>query len=355
MIFNYGSSHYYGKEKHWSCGCCLCLLLLSITSIFPTHTDAWLCFHSNHVSPLNKCHKNQAGVFQIDNIIRTNQHVRNKSCYCTKENLPNNDPLHKELFYDSKMVYGVNDDYDEVHADKERRKLFRIVGGITICTLSECMPLPGYIFMDVNRDVANAIPFLPPAKERRQLELCIVIILRMQYWAQNVAYKLYSNDNQESTILTPMNAGNVQDWNVNKYLEARLGAKALLTGRIGGGSPPRVYDMSQLKIKECLDDLVYASKAFGVQRLAQNDAETIIDSLASIVEFDGLETIIDPSPRSSLMLSMFSIEKGIYVRRMMIERLIPACSRVTKLFGDQVYEVCNQFMLQNYRNEIFVR
>lgn len=203
---------------------------------------------------------------------------------------------------------------------------------------------------------ANAFPLLA-GQERRQLELCLVTILRVQYWAQTMA-------NNIATVTTEYDAdGNItsnrRQWNVQTYyIETRLGSKALLTGRIGGGASEKVYQLASLQIKGCLEDAVYYSKAQGqssTSRLrAENAADDIVDSLASVVEFDGLETTQDPSPRSSLMISMFKVEKGVFVQRLLLERMIPACRELVGCFGSDVKQRCEVFIQRNYPDEIVV-
>lgn len=81
---------------------------------------------------------------------------------------------------------------------------------------------------EVNKSLskANAIPSLPLGinTERRQLELCLVSILRVQYWAETVALSIAKNiENAPPTGITDLMKG--------PYIEARLGAKAALTGK----------------------------------------------------------------------------------------------------------------------------
>ena len=145
------------------------------------------------------------------------------------------------------------------------------------------------------------------------------------------------------------------------YLEARLGAKALLTQKIGGGSTTTVLKLASFNIKECLDDGKYWCNQLVKsnqmeKRICTTDiisiSEDIVESLASIVEFDGLETTIDPSPRSSLMLSMYNPQKGTFVYRTLMERVIPNCERYLDLFGDDRKQLCLEFVKRDYSDEI---
>jgi len=181
---------------------------------------------------------------------------------------------------------------------------------------------------------AEALSLFQNNSERKQLELCLVTIMRLQRWADDVAARMYVGT----------------EWDVTAYLEARLGAKAILTGRIGGGASKVVYELAPLKIKTCLEDAVFYAGTSVYKKKSEADGyrETILDALASIVEFDGLETTQDPSPRSSLMISMFNANKGMYVFRMIQERLLPACKQITRLYGEEKFLSCERFMLLNY-------
>ena len=201
---------------------------------------------------------------------------------------------------------------------------------------------------------SNAIPFFEP--NHRQLELCLVTILRTQFWAMNIAKSL------KSKLLTTSPSEDALEENVRKlpYLEARLGAKALLTQKIGGGSTTTVMKLASFNIKECLEDGKYwcnqLVKSNQIEkRTCTSDivsiSEDIVESLASIVEFDGLETTIDPSPRSSLMLSMYNPQKGTFVYRTLMERVIPNCERYLDLFGGKK-QICLEFVKRDYSDEI---
>ena len=51
------------------------------------------------------------------------------------------------------------------------------------------------------------------------------------------------------------------------YLEARLGAKALVTGRVGGGANARVYTLAQFELRACLKDGQYWASERGKEML----------------------------------------------------------------------------------------
>ena len=163
------------------------------------------------------------------------------------------------------------------------------------------------------------LPSLFDRKQRRQLDLCIVILLRLLGWAES-----------EAAIL----ADSEPDKRKSGYLESRLAAKAALTGRIGGGASLRVFDLASFQLRDCLDDVAWYAKSKEVDRLRVD----LVESLADIVEFDGLETTIDPSPRSTLMLSMYNEDKATYVRRMLAERVVPTTRAMIEALDPDVRE-----------------
>ena len=214
-----------------------------------------------------------------------------------------------------------------IHANRRRKfilsmplKLFTtgsLISGIALSSPSE----------------ASAVTLFDK-KERRQLELCIVAMLRLQYWAMTVATRLQNEETEEGRK--------------KAYLEARLGAKVAVTGKIGGGATGSVYTLGSLQIKDCLEDLQY----YGKSRKVNDLRDDLVESLASIVEFDGLETTQDPSPRSSLTLAMYDTKKSIYVSRMLSERVIPLTEELVASFGREVRNQCNEYVVQYYPNEL---
>ncbi|KAL7492722.1 hypothetical protein ACHAWT_001734 [Skeletonema menzelii] len=217
---------------------------------------------------------------------------------------------------------------------------------------------------------ASALPFFE--QDRRQLELCLVQVLRTKYWAMNVAKSL------NTKLLSPLtnnNSTNVIELSdaqrKQPYLEARLGAKAILTKKIGGGANANVVKLASFQLKESLEDGRYwctelaktnqlpgqsTGELKNGKRFCSNElasiSDEIIESLASLVEFDGLETTIDPSPRSSLMLSMYDSKKGSFVYRTLVERIIPSCSQYLLLFGDERLNLCLEFVRKEYPDEM---
>lgn len=184
---------------------------------------------------------------------------------------------------------------------------------------------------------SNAFPFGDDAKDRRQKELCIVNLLRLQYWARSTVDKLEFSDDIEQQKRV--------------YLEARLGAKAMVgkKQKLGGGATPRVFSLMSLQITGCLDDLNYYAKSN--KRVSQL-TEDIIEGLASIVEFDGLETTQDPSPRSSLTLGQYNDQKALFVRRMLSERITPLTQELVDYFGPDTRVQCEAYVKDYYPSEL---
>jgi hypothetical protein len=172
-------------------------------------------------------------------------------------------------------------------------------------------------------------------KERRQLDLCIVSILRLQYWALSVASRLQNDDATEEE-------------RKKAYLEARLGAKAAVTGKVGGGANGRVFNLLSMQIKDCLEDIQWYGKSKKIDSLK----EDLLESLASVVEFDGLETTLDPSPRSALTLSMYNRQKSVFVARTLAERVAPLSQELVGSFDVGMKKRCEGYVRDYYANEL---
>eukprot|EP00546_Thalassionema_frauenfeldii_P015598 CAMPEP_0178908820 /NCGR_PEP_ID=MMETSP0786-20121207/8135_1 /TAXON_ID=186022 /ORGANISM="Thalassionema frauenfeldii, Strain CCMP 1798" /LENGTH=242 /DNA_ID=CAMNT_0020580765 /DNA_START=59 /DNA_END=787 /DNA_ORIENTATION=- len=173
---------------------------------------------------------------------------------------------------------------------------------------------------------------------RRELALCLVSLLRLKYWVETLSQEfiLYQDDEIHLKDL---------------YLEARLGAKAAVTGKTGGGSNYHVYTISSLKVRETLDDIAWYAKRDKNQRAVQLK-EDLVESLASIVEFDGLESTQDPSPRSSLTLSMYDGKKLNFVTRMLQERILPTADALFNEFDSDTRQICLDYAKSNYPDEL---
>ncbi|KAI2505168.1 hypothetical protein MHU86_9256 [Fragilaria crotonensis] len=177
--------------------------------------------------------------------------------------------------------------------------------------------------------------------ERRDLSFCLVNLLRVQYWAEAESRDIQINLENDDRVL-------------DLYLESRLGAKAAVTGKVGGGATSRVYTLASLKFRETLEDLAwYARKA--KNKRADELITDLVEALASLVEFDGLETTLDPSPRSSLMRSMYDRKKLEFLRRMLSERIIPTAQALFNEFDRDVRDICLNYVAVNYPNELPIK
>lgn len=209
---------------------------------------------------------------------------------------------------------------------------------------------------------ALSLPFTSPPS-RRQLELCLVGVLRLRYWAHTVAASI-----SESRRTAPPTG--LTDSMKSPYLESRLGAKAALTGRIGGGANAAVRTLASLEIRGCLRDAAYWYDEYflGKKNLAGESkerratlrrrrvvldaaAEDIVESLAAVVEFDGLENLQDASPRSSLALGMYDDSKARFIGRTLDERTVVCCDAFVDCFGGEERDVCERYVKVNYPGE----
>lgn len=187
-----------------------------------------------------------------------------------------------------------------------------------------------------------AIGFLTADQDRRQLELCLVAVLRVMYWAQLQANALLPDDTNKTA-----------DERKKKYLEARLGAKAILTGKVGGGATGKVCTLATLQVPACLADLEWHANKQSSQFQSVSDLRRdFSEGLAAIVEFDGLETLIDPSPRSSLTLSQYNDNKAVFVRRALLELVLPAGNKLVRAFGPEPLQRSVNYIQQYYSSEI---
>lgn len=149
-----------------------------------------------------------------------------------------------------------------------------------------------------------------------------------------------------------------------------MGAKALLTGKIGSGATGRVYQLSTLRFTDTLKDLAYYTTAATTASPNSNtrlrDSSLLLllqdlqEALASLVEFDGLDTLTDPSPRSSLTLSQYTPDKAVFVQRTLQEKVIPLCQRIGNYqyyaaggdTNDTAREIANRYMQAYYAEEL---
>uniref|UniRef100_A0A7R9WU15 Uncharacterized protein n=1 Tax=Craspedostauros australis TaxID=1486917 RepID=A0A7R9WU15_9STRA len=114
--------------------------------------------------------------------------------------------------------------------------------------------------------------------------------------------------------------------------------------------------MKGLEIKDCLDDLKHYAgnnKSINLKRRQVDDlCVELIESLASIVEFDGLETTQDPSPRSSLTMTMYNDDKATFVTRMLSERVAPTITSIVKQYSAEAQATSQQYVLDYYVSEM---
>ena len=230
--------------------------------------------------------------------------------------------------YDKTLVFSNNDSGNNYgsHNELVHKKQTQQSRGKFISLSSQMLISLTLSSTSLSSNPVNAIdlPFLSK-KERIQLELCMISIKRVQYWAMNVVASL-----KEDNETTSQKRKSV-------YLEARLGSKALLSKKIGGGGGNlMVITLASFQLRECLEDITYYiasnNELKSKRRQAEDISTNIIESLASIVEFDGLDNTIDPSPRSSLMNSMYNDDKAAFVRKLMEFQLIPNCREIINIF-----------------------
>jgi hypothetical protein len=184
---------------------------------------------------------------------------------------------------------------------------------------------------------AHGLSFGGGTQPSRELEFCLVALVRVLYWAQSVALRLYDDDSNKSA-----------------YLEARLGAKALLTGKMGSGANGKVYTLSNLQIPGCLRDLETYATAQPRALLFGDAKRSFIEDLAAIVEFDGLLTLTDPSPRASLTLQQYTPKKALYVQRLLLERVVPEGQQLLQFFPESARERSKGYLKQYYSSEFIL-
>lgn len=190
-------------------------------------------------------------------------------------------------------------------------------------------------------------------REKLQLELCLVTVLRVKLWAEKLSLGMSSPGAVKSYEMKDKK---------DLYMEARLGSKALLTGKIGDGANYKVFQLSSFRLRDCLGDGTTwffemqttdkiqrgSSVRGGIEEIERD----IIEALAACVEFDGLETTQDPSPRASLMLSMYNDQKAAYLRRLLDEKVARSCESYISQFSPDLRNRCMDFIRTNYANEL---
>lgn len=190
---------------------------------------------------------------------------------------------------------------------------------------------------------ALSLPFGDQQQDRRQKELCLVNLMRLRFWAESVSDKLKELDINDDESRKKL------------YIEARLGSKVMVaeSKKISGGATANVFMLKSLRLRDCLDDLLYYADKKS-KRQMDKYKDDLIESIASIVEFDGLETTQDDSPRSSLTLTMYNSQKSIFVQRMLSERIVPLTDDIIRLFGPEARAQTEYYMKEFYPSEIKV-
>jgi hypothetical protein len=204
---------------------------------------------------------------------------------------------------------------------------------------------------------------LGPSENRRQLEFCLVNVLRVKYWAQTLSRSIEDSLSGDQPKIP-------SDSIKAPYLEARLGGKALLTGKIGGGSNGKVYTLASFQMKDVIKDTIsYGEDIYRVElksatskdqkaflksnkNTIESSGKDLIESLATLVEFDGLDNVQDPSPRSTLFLSQYTKEKAMYVKRILQERVVPSCETLLNAFGSDKRNIVENYVQAQYSNEV---
>lgn len=207
--------------------------------------------------------------------------------------------------------------------------------------------------------------FSSEAGRRRQLELCLVIVLRALCWVkfQSQLFDELSTLAMKNNNTTSNDQEDLFQRKKMLYLETRLGAKAILTGKVGPGSTGKIYTLATLQLPACLIDLEWHAlqQQSSTSSKSSNKAlatrvsdwrQSFTEALASVVEFDGLETLTDPSPRSSLTLSQYNDNKANFVRRTLKELVVPTGIELIHAFGSEPLQRSLYYMEQYYASEI---
>jgi hypothetical protein len=203
---------------------------------------------------------------------------------------------------------------------------------------------------------ANALPLLPQSQERRQLEFCLVSVQRVVYWAMSVAQRLEIST-EESTSMADAVTSNgtssalsytpvLEPALRSAYLDARLGAKAVLTSRVGVGASYFAYTLAGLQLTGCLNDLEFFNPRIGATKMEFREA------LASLVEFDGMDSVLDTSPRSSLTLSQYDDKKRAFCLRVLRERVVPLGRQLLRQFPRDALDRAEMYINNVYSSEV---
>lgn len=213
--------------------------------------------------------------------------------------------------------------------------------------------------------IPDSLLLLPPhalaADNRRQLEVCIVAILRVLYWAQGLVQAMQ----QLQPLSFVVTKEEQQRQQQELYVQARLGCKAILTGKLGNGASGRVYVLSTLQVSDCLRDLVDTAKEnnrrSGSSRTSSDWALVpdlclaLREALAAVVEFDGLDALTDPSPRVALTLAQYTPDKARMVERLLAEQVVPRGQQLVRAVEREnaaAVQRSRQYIQDYYANEL---
>lgn len=193
-------------------------------------------------------------------------------------------------------------------------------------------------------------------RERRQLELCLAAVLRVVYWADNELTAFSqppiptTSSDSESAFLA------AEFKRKTTYVEARLGAKAALTGKAVVGSGSNGYELASLQLSECLQDLDYYFASENTKKKDVKEFEDLVqewrEALASLVEFDGFDTLSDPSPRSSLTMTQYTEAKSLFVQRVLREKVVPIGQQVIDGFDSRAVERSRSYVRDYFPIEL---
>lgn len=203
---------------------------------------------------------------------------------------------------------------------------------------------------------ASALSLFPTTQDRRQLELCLVSLQRVVYWAMSVAQRLEVST-EDSAFIAGGTTSNSTSSALSyeeaserglraAYLDARLGAKAILTSRVGVGASYFAYTLAGLQLTGCLNDLEFFNSDIHATKVEFREA------LASLVEFDGMDSVLDTSPRSSLTLSQYDDKKRAFCLRVLRERVVPLGQQMLRKFPREALDRAQMYISNVYSSEV---
>ncbi|GMI60750.1 hypothetical protein ScalyP_jg2158 [Parmales sp. scaly parma] len=127
----------------------------------------------------------------------------------------------------------------------------------------------------------------------------------------------------------------------DSYIAIRLATKDLLTSK--GASYLSSFDFRHR--------LAIASSYSLNEATAKSLSQELIEQLASIVEFDGLDQLAYDSPRTSLMMRQITQDKIKYVRRT-VATILDLLLAIEECYGEEQQEYIIRLMTQYYPDEV---